>query len=410
MRIDDPLLTLGEIPLGLVDAGPSEPPPVLRAPTARVLHLINGEHYSGAERVQDLLALRLPELGYPVGLASVKPGLFGRMRRAKEAPLYELPMRTKLDFRVVRRLVRIVREGEYRIVHAHSPRTAMVGSLAAWIARVPLVYHVHSPASRDSTRRLGNWSNTVVERLSVRRAARLIAVSESLARHMEREGFDPRRIAVVPNGVPAVEDARKRRDANRPVYASQERGQATSACWTLGTVALFRPRKGTEVLLDALAILGREGLPVRLRAVGPFETPDYGAALRDRAAKLGVAESVEWTGLTRDVNAELARMDLFILPSLFGEGMPMVVLEAMAAGVPVVASRVEGIPEAIRDGRDGLLVAPGDPAELAGAIARVMRGEVDWRTLQASALARHAERFSDRAMAAGVAAVYRAII
>jgi glycosyltransferase involved in cell wall biosynthesis len=110
------------------------------------------------------------------------------------------------------------------------------------------------------------------------------------------------------------------------------------------------------------------------------------------------------------VDAELAQMDLFVLPSLFGEGLPLVVLEAMAAGVPVVASRVEGTPEAIRDGRDGLICQPGDPHDLAAALKRVIGGQVDWHALRASALQRHAECFSDLGMAAGVASVYRRVL
>ena len=88
----------------------------------------------------------------------------------------------------------------------------------------------------------------------------------------------------------------------------------------------------------------------------------------------------------------------------------MVVLEAMAAGVPVVATRVEGIPEAIRHGRDGLIVAPKDAAGLAEALSQVLDGTVDWTTLRENARARHARRFSDRSMAAGVADVYRQVL
>ena len=88
----------------------------------------------------------------------------------------------------------------------------------------------------------------------------------------------------------------------------------------------------------------------------------------------------------------------------------MVVLEAMAAGVPVIATDVEGVPEAIRHGRDGLIARPDDPDDLAHHIAGLMRGEADWAALRASALARHAEHFSDAAMAAGVARVYDEVL
>ncbi len=365
-----------------------------RVDTIRVLHVINGEHYSGAERVQDLLARRLPEFGYEVGFACLKPDRFPTMRCAQDAPLYELPMRTRFDLRTIPKLVKIIRQGDYRIVHAHTPRTAMFGRIASAITRVPMVYHVHSPASRDTTRGFRNRINALAERLSVSGSARLIAVSESLGRHMQRVGFAANRISVVPNGVPQVD--------GRPATPPQGR-------WTLGTVALFRPRKGTEVLLEAMALLRQKGIDVSLRAVGPFETPDYEARIKALVSRLGLKDLVEWTGFTQDVGAELREMDLFVLPSLFGEGLPMVVLEAMAGGVPVIASRVEGVPEAIRDGVDGVIAEPNDPADLARAIGDVAGGKVDWSALQSSALARHAERFSDRSMAAGVAQVYREI-
>ena len=88
----------------------------------------------------------------------------------------------------------------------------------------------------------------------------------------------------------------------------------------------------------------------------------------------------------------------------------MVVLEAMAAGVPVVATRVEGIPEAIRDGRDGLIATPGDPQSLAAALRRLITGKADWRALRQSALRRHAADFSEVSMADGVANVYRRVL
>ena len=103
-------------------------------------------------------------------------------------------------------------------------------------------------------------------------------------------------------------------------------------------------------------------------------------------------------------------MDMLVLPSLFGEGMPMVLLEAMAAGVPVVATRVEGVPEAVDDGVQGLLASPGDAGDLARCIERIVRGELPWTWLRQNALSQHAERFSDRRMAAEVAQVYREVL
>jgi glycosyltransferase involved in cell wall biosynthesis len=360
----------------------------------RILHLINGEHYSGAERVQDLLAERLPELGFDVGFVCVKPDRFPEVRRSR-APLYAVPMKSRVDLRGIAGVCRIIRDEGYQILHAHTPRTLLVARLAAAITARPVVYHVHSPTARDSTRSLQNRLNAASERWCLSGKTRLIAVSSSLGEFMRSLGYANDRITVVPNGVPGV---------NPP---SRENPQGE---WTLGTVALFRPRKGTEVLLEAMAKLRGSGCLVRLRAVGPFETVEYEKLLKDRARELAIEDAVDWVGFTRDVNAELQRFDLFVLPSLFGEGLPMVVLEAMAAGVPVAATRVEGVPEAVRDGLDGVLAAPGDAEDLARSIARVLSGELDWAQLRQTALRRHAEKFSDSSMARGVAEVYRRLL
>lgn len=385
-------------------------PPTPRLPSSpravRVLHVINGEHYAGAERVQDLLALRLPEFGYEVGFACVKPDRFPELRQSRETPLYELRSMSRFDPRAMGSLLGIIRREGYEIVHAHTPRSLLAARPAALLAGVPLVYHVHSPTSRDTTHRLRNWLNTSAERACLAGVPKLIAVSESLGRHMQSSGFAASRVSVVHNGVPAKVPPASRAGVAESIPARQ----AGTTRWTLGTVALFRPRKGLEVLLDSLALLRKDGHDVVLRAIGSFETPAYEAEIKLHAKDLNILPYIEWTGFTRDVNTELARLDLFVLPSLFGEGLPMVVLEAMAAGVPIVATRVEGVPEAIRDGLDGLLAAPGDPADLAASITRVVRGETSWLALRESALIRHREHFSDRSMAAGVARVYDEVL
>jgi glycosyltransferase involved in cell wall biosynthesis len=364
--------------------------------TIRALHLINGEHYSGAERVQDLLAKQLPYLGCEVGFVCVKPRRFPAAREAKSAPLVEMPMRGRFDLRIVKRIVEKIHEEGYNLVHAHTPRTALVGRLAARRAGVPFLYHVHSPAGRDSTRRVLNKINAMVEWGAVRDANRLIAVSPSLRRYMIAGGIAPERVSCVPNGVPTLGNAHDR--------------HPPGGTWMLGTVALFRPRKGIEVLLESLAMLRSRGIDVRLRAVGGFETTAYEGAIHALAEKLDLEDAIDWIGFTRGVNRELAKIDVFVLPSLFGEGLPMVVLEAMAAGVPVVAARVEGVPDAVSHRATGLLVEPGSVSQMSRAIEEIVGGRVDYSALSRNARKRHAEYFSDAAMAAGVNAVYRDVL
>ena len=385
----------------------------------RVLHVINGEHYAGAERVQDLLAAELPGYRVSVGFACLKKGKFVEARRCGDVPVHSIEMKGRFDLRAVWRLVKVIRQGGYQVLHSHGPRSALIAALASKWTGIPLVHHVHSPTTRDTTNRLRCRLNAIVERLAFCQAKTLVAVSESLGRYLADRGVAAEKIQVVPNGVPHSRETNDReansREANNRETVNVGRNEPASEptagrAFTLGVVALFRPRKGLEVLLESLAELRRQGFDVRLRAVGGFETPEYESEIKALCSRLGVESLVEWVGFTRDVESEMRRFDLFVLPSLFGEGMPMVVLEAMAQGLPVVATAVEGVPEVVRDGREGVVVAPGDASALAAGIARILDGSVDAAELGRNALKRHDEKFSAKAMAAAVAGVYRRVI
>lgn len=363
--------------------------------TRRVLHLINGEHYSGAERVQDLLALRLPEFGFEVGFACLKPQRFESLRRSR-SPLFNVGMRNRFDWSCAARVAQIAKGAGYQLLHAHTPRSLMIARQVARKLDLPLIYHVHSPVGRDSTRSFKNRINQWTETWNLRGVDRMVCVSQSIARYMQALGHAPHKIAVVPNGVPRSAQSRIRLSKGKP--------------WTIGTVALFRPRKGIEVLLDAIGLLEQRGVSVSLLAVGPFESPEYEREIMDRVSRLHLGDRIQWTGFCKEVNAKLLEMDAFVLPSLFGEGLPMVVLEAMAVGLPPVASRVEGIPEAVRDGVDGLIFEPSNPEDLARKLESLISGQSDWEMLSHNSQTRQRESFSDVSMARGVADIYRELL
>ncbi len=369
--------------------------PATEVETVKTLHLINGEHFSGAERVQDLLALALPEYGYEVGFACLKPGKFPEVRNS-DTPLHTLKMNSRFSIGCFRDIVDLAKRDDYRILHAHTPRTLMIGSLAARKLKCPLVYHVHSPVGRDSNRGLMNRLNGAIEKLSLRRVNKMICVSNSLGQYMAEIGHPSEKLAVVPNGVELVNDL------VIPTVPTEN--------WTIGTMALFRPRKGTEVLLDALKILKDNDSPVCLRAVGPFETEAYQNEVFAKVETLGIGDMIEWTGFQTNVNEQLAAMDVFVLPSLYGEGLPMVVLEAMANAVPVVASNVEGIPEAVRDGVDGMIFESGNAKDLAGKLSSLVGNDQLWESMSRSSLDRQRTKLSNRSMAQGVADVYDSLL
>ncbi len=361
----------------------------------KILHVVNGEFYAGAERVQDLLALRLPELGYEVGFVCLKEGIFAEKRQT-DAPLFNLPMQSRFDIGLAKRMTNLMREEGYNLIHTHTPRAALVGQLASRLSGKPMVHHVHSPSDRDTESGWRNVRNSLIERLSLQRARVLIPVSASLEQYLFDKGYKSERVHPVSNGVPVLEPTRKHWQAGNELV--------------IGSVALYRPRKGIEILLEAIAELHKQGHSARLHAVGPFETPEYEHSVKQLTADLGITDSVTWTGFTSAVTNEFNNMHVFALPSLFGEGMPMVVLEAMAAGLPVISTRVEGIPEVVRNEQDGLLATPGDADDMARCLAEIATGAFNLEELGNSGRLRQQEYFSDVAMARGVSQVYDRVL
>ena len=306
-------------------------------------------------------------------------------------------MHGRFDLRVISRLTKYVREHSVALLHAHTPRTAMITSLVALRTGLPWVYHVHSPTSRDSTRGLVNRVNSWIERYSIRNCNCLITVSASLAKEMLRLGVTEQQLVTVSNGVPAIE----------PIDA---RSRLEQRDWRLGIVALMRPRKGVEVALQAMQRLKARGRPVTLELIGGFETNDYERQIMAMVEELDVQDVVKWTGFTSDVPQAIRRLDALVLPSLFGEGMPMVVLEALAAAVPVVATSVEGTPEVVRDGVEGLLAEPRSVEGLVAKIEELSADRTRWVAMSDRALMRHREHFSDARMAQGVAEAYARVL
>ncbi len=364
--------------------------------TAKILHIINGESYAGAERVQDLLAASLPAEGFEVGFACLKQGVFADKRHYRAASLVTLPMRSRFDLSVVKRLSEHAVTGGYRALHAHTPRSALAACLTARLTGLPFVYHIHSPAARDTESPLRNFINKQVDVSCARRAWKLIAVSQSLQKQLRQAGQAEDKVALVPNGVPVVSD---------------KCGWQVPQCdWVLGMVALFRPRKGVEALLHALANLRQQGLKTRLRAVGVFENADYEKEIHQLASRLGLDGAIDWVGFTTNINAEFSAMNALVIPSLFGEGLPMVMIEAMAAGLPVIGTQVEGIPEVLGAVSPDCLVPPDDVGALTIALQKLVTGQCNAQQWALDGHALQRVHYSDRAMARGVAEVYRQVI
>ncbi|HEX9780861.1 MAG TPA: glycosyltransferase [bacterium] len=294
--------------------------------------------------------------GGPLLWLAERQGMTVRRLRHMVWPIH--PIRDALALCELRRLMR---EGEYALVHTHNSKAGFLGRLAARLAGVPAVVHtIHGYAFHDQEPPWRRALFRTLERLAAGWCDRLVAISEPLVEWTVAARIAPRtKLVKIYSGIDLeafrapVDAAAVRRSLGLPPDA-----------FVVGEVAKLWAGKGHDVLLRAAAALARAVPSLRVLLVGEGSLR---AELERVAEELGIRDRVVFAGFREDIPALTRAMDVAVLPSLF-EGMGRAVLEAQAAGRPVVASRVGGVPELIEDGRTGLLVPPGD----AGALERAL--------------------------------------
>lgn len=319
--------------------------------------------------------------------------------RARGVRCTSIGARDLRDVRAFRRLVRLIRDEGVDLLHAHLTYAAIWGVLASRITGRPCVATLHVQPSESAAWSRPGLRERLMGVLLDRWAAAVIAVSEAVRDAYVRAGrLDPARIEVVHNGIDcgALASHPGRRSAAR-----RELGLAPGALAVL-TVSVLREGKGLDVLLQAApAVVASVPEAVFLVAGdGPS-----GDALRARAAELGLSERVRWLGFRQDIGDLLAAADLFVLPTL-RDALPTALLEAMAAGLAVVASDTGGIPEIVEAPSLGQLVPPSDPEALARAIAHLLARPAE-RTAMGEAARDHVHaRFSLQAWIERLEGVY----
>ncbi|MEW5736093.1 MAG: glycosyltransferase family 4 protein [Thermodesulfobacteriota bacterium] len=270
------------------------------------------------------------------------------------------------DAGALRELFRIIRERRPQIVHTHSSKAGLLGRLAARAARVPAV--IHTPHGHVFSGHFGPAASRVflaVERAAARITDRTVALTEG-----ERNDYlalkvgAPESIVVIHSGVPLE---RFSRQSSTPADARESLGLGPDGP-VVGTVGWLLPIKGPGTLLAAMGRVWETHPDAVLVYVGQGPLQEE---LAREASRMGKGKNVIFTGWRSDVENLLPAFDVFVLASE-NEGMGRAVVEAMAAGKPVAASRVGGIPDLVRDGETGFLVPPGDSPALAGAIETLL--------------------------------------
>lgn len=288
------------------------------------------------------------------------------------------------------RLVNLLRREKIDLVQTHLFDAGLLGVVASRLARIPVV--VHTRHHLDEHWVVGSRLHVHLDRLMANRADHVVVASEAVRRHMvEREGFDSDGIHVVPYGFDFEDLAGSEHDARR---VRAELGLEDS--FVIGCVARILPAKGHADLVAALAQLVSESVThSRLLLVGDGEL----GWVREVAREWGVEDRVVFAGFRDDVPACMRAMDVLAHPTL-SEGFGQVIIEAIAAGTPVVATGVGGIPELIVDGETGLLVPPHAPCALAQALLRLHDDPRLGERLAGEALARSRHGLSSERMVA----------
>lgn len=356
----------------------------------------NATSGGGEKHVADLL-LRLPAQGVDVALACPAGGDLTSLASELAVPTFPLAIASGFSAGEVRALGHAIREWRPDVVHAHGSRAALFARLADSHARERVVYTVHG----IHVDKAGSFARRVAYRRlesSLRgRTARFIAVCASDVVKGGRLGvLDPSRTITVHNGI-EITAAPATTGAFRA-----EIGVAPEAPLVL-TVGRFHEQKDQATLIRAWCHASRAVPGAVLALVGSGELE---GRLREVASAHGVTDRVRFVRPRASLETAWADADVFALSSRW-EGLPYVVLEAMAHRVPVASTDVDGIPEAVSDGVSGLLTPAGDSAALAGSLERLLGDPALRERMGAAGATRVSECFSLERMVDGVVDVYR---
>jgi L-malate glycosyltransferase len=327
-------------------------------PAVRVVHVVYELRHGGMELGVLKLTNALDATRIQSAICSTRPAPALRHLAGPGVRLFELDRRPKgNDPRVAWSLYALFRRERPHIVHTHAWGTLLEGVIAARLARVPIVVHGEHGTLQVSMRQ--RWP----QRLAWSCVDQVLSVSSRLGERMAREvGFPVGRIRTIRNGVDVARFRRVEKAEARAALGVPAEG------FVAVTVGRLVRVKDHARLLDAVARLRQDGLPVTLLIAGdgPLKSD-----LEQQSERLGMQKHVHMLGHRQDVEIVLAAGDVFVLPSR-SEGLSNTILESMAAGLPVVATRVGGADEMVIDGRTGILVRPECIDDLVTALRAVM--------------------------------------
>lgn len=312
------------------------------------------------------------------------------------------PLNPLKDTLALINLIFFLKKNPYHIVHTHNSKAGFLGRLAAKLARVPVIIHtVHGFAFHDQE---PPWRQTLfrnLERAASRWCDKMIFISQPLIDWAlgEQIAAEEKTVKIYSG----IELDLFRPATSRTKNNIRKKWNIDQRAAVIGIVSKLWEGKGHVLLLEAFKELKKEMKDAFLVIVGEGDLYDKLVRIANRN---GLSDSVLFTGFQLDVSEIIATFDVAVLPSFF-EGMGRVLLESMAMGKPVVASRVGGIPDLVEHGVNGLLVTPGDTQELADALQKILNDKKLAQRLGKVGQKRVKEQFSADVMVQSIEKVYR---
>ncbi|MFH0810737.1 MAG: glycosyltransferase [Pseudomonadota bacterium] len=361
----------------------------------RILQLTHGLHFGGLERVVIDLSRRLnQDPRYEVQVCTVVlEGAQFKILKGEGIQVRHMGKKPGLDCSLFFKLARFFKAGRFDIVHAHGPVAYFHGACAAKLARVPAFVYTEHGRDWDQL----SLRTLLSERLAASLTTRIVAVSAH-ARNclMARERMPARKVEVILNGIDDSPFATARGEAIRKelrVAPDQP---------LVGFVSRLQPQKGPTYLIEAARLVVDRLPSARFVLTGDGE---HRLQVEETIDRLGLRQSVVLTGWRSDIHDIISALDIFVLPSVW-EGTPLVVLEAMAAGKPIVATEVGGVPAVLDNEQTALLVRPSDPAALAESIIRLLQDRALMARIGRQAREVFKQKYSLGTMFAGYERIY----
>ncbi|WP_447964963.1 glycosyltransferase [Nitrospira sp. Ecomares 2.1] len=330
----------------------------------KVAHVVLSLQPGGLERlVCTLVCSPILSTLPTIVLCLDEPGVLAPMVENAGCRIVVVKRRPGLDLGLIGRLVKVLKREGVTVVHTHSLDPMLYAGWAAWWMSVAVRIHTQ----HDIWLRTYNWKDRLKFRVGSLFFHKIVGVSQDTTRAFGEYGISSPQGLTILNGIEEKKFSNPHNGKNMafreaPDFQNQRE-------WVVGTVARLSPEKGIHHLLHAYSVLQARGIALRLILVG--DGPQRGE-LEALAEGLGISSSVEFMGYQENVEIFLSTFDFFVLPSLT-EGIPLSLLEAMANGLPVVATNVGGIPEIIVHQESGLLIPPGNPEDIAQALSRLIQ-------------------------------------